>query len=34
LVEVEEAQRAILTIAQQLSEDGEIMLGGGGDDFV
>lgn len=34
LAEVEEAQRAILTIAQQLSEDGEIMLGGGGEDFV
>ena len=34
LAEVEEAQRTILTIAQQLSEDGEIMLGGSGDDFV
>ncbi len=34
LAEVEEAQRTILGIAQQLSEDGEIMLGGSGDDFV
>lgn len=34
LAEVEEAQRTILTVAQQLSEDGEIMLGGSGDDFV
>jgi len=33
LAEVEEAQRAILIVAQQLAEDGEIMLGGG-EDFV
>ena len=34
LAEVEEAQRTILGIAQQLAEEGEIMLGGSGDDFV
>ena len=34
LAEVEEAQRAILTTAQQLAEEGEIVLGGGGEDFV
>ena len=34
LAEVEEAQRSILTTAQQLAEEGEIVLGGGGDDFV
>lgn len=33
--DVETAQKAILTIARNLSEKGEIMLGGGGgDDFI
>ncbi len=32
--EVEDAQKDILKIAQQLSEEGRIALGGGGDDFV
>lgn len=32
--EVEESQKDILKIAQQLSEEGRIALGGGGDDFV
>lgn len=34
VTEVEEAQKDILKIAQQLSEEGRIALGGGGDDFV
>ncbi len=34
LSEVEEAQREILTTARKLADDGKIMLGGGGDDFV
>jgi len=34
LAEVEEAQKEILTIAQRLAEEGQIMLGSGGDDFV
>ena len=34
LAEVEAAQKEILTSAQQLAEDGQIMLGGSGDDFV
>ena len=34
LTEVEEAQRAILTIAKQAAEDDKISLGGKGDDFV
>ena len=34
LADVEEAQKEILTVAQRLAEEGQIMLGGGGDDFV
>lgn len=34
LAEVEEAQKEILTAAHRLSEDGQISLGGKGDDFV
>lgn len=34
LSEVETAQRAILTAAQDLAEDGKIALGGKGDDYV
>lgn len=34
LTEVETAQRAILTIAQGLAEEGKISLGGKGDDYV
>ncbi len=34
LVEVEEAQKEILTIAMQMAEEGKISLGGKGDDFV
>lgn len=34
LAEVEEAQKNILTVARKLSEEGQIMLGSGGDDFV
>ncbi len=34
LADVEEAQKAILTVAQRLAEEGQIMLGSGGDDFV
>ena len=34
LAEVEEAQKEILTTAHRLSEDGQIALGGKGDDFV
>jgi flagellar motor switch protein FliG len=34
LAEVEAAQKEILTSAQRLAEEGQIMLGGGGDDFV
>ncbi len=32
--EVEEAQREILTLAHKLAEDGEIMLGGSGDEML
>lgn len=32
--DVEEAQKAIVTIARQLAADGTIMLGGAGDDYV
>ena len=32
--EVEAAQQAILRVARKLSDDGEIMLSGGGEDFV
>ncbi len=34
LAEVEEAQKAVLNAANRLAEDGVIMLGGKGDDFV
>lgn len=34
LSEVEAAQKEIMETAQRLAEEGEIMLGGGGDDFV
>jgi len=34
LADVEEAQKEILTVAQQLAEEGKISLGGKGDDFV
>ncbi len=34
LSEVEEAQKEILTVAHRLSEEGQIALGGKGDDFV
>lgn len=34
LSEVETAQKAILTIAKELAEDGKISLGGKGDDYV
>lgn len=34
LKEVEEAQKNILTIARTLADDGKIMLGDGGEDFV
>jgi len=34
LADVEEAQKEILTTAHRLSEDGQISLGGKGDDFV
>ena len=34
LADVEEAQKEILVVAQQLAEDGRISLGGKGDDFV
>ena len=34
LAEVEAAQKEILTAAQRLAEEGQIMLGGGGEDFV
>lgn len=34
LSEVETAQRAILTIAKELADDGKISLGGKGDDYV
>jgi flagellar motor switch protein FliG len=34
LAEVEAAQKDVLATAKQLSDDGEIMLGKGGDDFV
>ncbi|MFT7287165.1 MAG: flagellar motor switch protein FliG [Halieaceae bacterium] len=34
LAEVETAQKEILSVAKQLSDDGEIMIGKGGDDFV
>ncbi len=34
LKEVEEAQKSILTIARTLADEGKIMLGSGGDDFV
>ncbi len=34
LADVEEAQKTIIAVAHRLSDDGEIMLGGGGDDFV
>lgn len=32
--DVEEAQKAIITVARQLAEDGSIMLGGQSDDYV
>jgi flagellar motor switch protein FliG len=31
---VEEAQKGIMRIAKKLSDKNEIILGGGGDDFV
>lgn len=34
ITEVEQAQKDILKVAQQLAEEGRIALGGGGDDFV
>lgn len=34
LADVEEAQKAILSVAQRLSEEGQIVLGGAADDFV
>lgn len=34
LADVEEAQKHILALANQFAEDGKLMLGGGGDDFV
>lgn len=34
LADVEEAQKVILTVAQRLAEEGQIMLGSSGDDFV
>lgn len=34
LADVEEAQKAVLVIAQRLAEEGQIMLGGGGEQFV
>ena len=34
LSEVETAQKEILIIARKLAEDGEIMLGGGGDEMI
>jgi flagellar motor switch protein FliG len=34
LVDVEAAQKEILTVAQRLAEEGQIMLSSGGDDFV
>lgn len=33
-VDVEEAQKAIITVTRQLAEDGSIMLGGQSDDYV
>jgi flagellar motor switch protein FliG len=32
--EVEAAQREILSLARRLAEEGQVMLGGSGDDFV
>ncbi len=34
LADVEEAQKEVLTVAHRLAEEGQIMLGSGGDDFV
>ncbi len=34
LSDVEAAQKEILQVARRLSDAGEIMLGGGGDEFV
>ncbi len=34
LKEVEEAQKAIITVARNLAEEGKIMLGSGGEEFV
>ena len=34
LADVEEAQKEILGVAQRLAEEGQIMLGGGGEDYV
>lgn len=34
LAEVEEAQKSILTVARKLAEEGQIILGSGGEDFV
>lgn len=34
LAEVEEAQKEILGVAQRLAEEGQVMLGGGGEEFV
>ena len=34
LTDVEEAQKGIMRIAKKLSDKNEIILGGGGDDFV
>lgn len=34
LADVEEAQKSIIAVAQRLAEEGQIMLGGGGESFV
>ena len=34
LSDVEEAQKEIIGVARRLADEGTIMLGGGGDDFV
>jgi flagellar motor switch protein FliG len=34
LSDVESAQKEILVVARRLADAGEIMLGGGGDEFV
>jgi flagellar motor switch protein FliG len=34
LSEVEQAQKEVLSIAKRLADEGQISLGGGGDEFV